>query len=236
VHHQPCAERLDQVDVPGWRRAGVAVGGGWQAPRPQPGYDLAAGIGGQAGVSCGDRSSRAPRACSGPGFRAYAGIVTGQGATAVESAHPPAAMMRVGNPVMRGLLRSPAGGPMRRQFMVLRFFGRKTGRRYDIPVVAHRLDGELYALTDAPWRNNFRGGTDAEVTLDGHVTRMRGQLLDDPEAVAPLYARAIDHFGVKRAQRMLGLKIHTPGTPATEALAEAARRYHLSAIRLTVKT
>jgi len=69
-------------------------------------------------------------------------------------------MMRVGNPVMRGLLRSPAGGPMRRQFMVLRFFGRKTGRRYDIPVVAHRLDGELYALTDAAWRTNFRGGAE----------------------------------------------------------------------------
>jgi hypothetical protein len=41
------------------------------------------------------------------------------------------------------------GGLMLRQFMVLRFFGRKTSRRYDIPVVAHRLDGELYALTDA---------------------------------------------------------------------------------------
>ncbi len=155
---------------------------------------------------------------------------------AVESAHPPAAMMRVSNPVMRALLRSPAGGPLRRQFMVLRFFGRKTGRRYDIPVVAHRLDGELYALTDAPWRNNFRGDADVEVTLDGHVTRMRGQLLDDPETVAPLYASAIEHFGVKRAQRMLGLKIHTPGIPTTEALAEAARRYHLGAIRLTVRT
>jgi hypothetical protein len=33
---------------------------------------------------------------------------------------------------------------------------------------------------------------------------------------------------------MLGLKVHTPATPATEALAEAARRYHLCAIRLTV--
>jgi hypothetical protein len=142
-------------------------------------------------------------------------------------------MMRVSNPVMRVLLRSPAGGPMRRQFMVLRFFGRKTGRRYDIPVVAHRLDGELYALTDAAWRNNFCGGADVEVTLDGHVTRMRGQLLEDPQAVAPLYARAIGHFGVKRAQRMLGLKIPTPGTPAAEELAEAARRYHLTAIRLT---
>ena len=74
------------------------------------------------------------------------------------------------------------------------------------------------------------------LTLDGHVTRMRGQLLDDPAEVAPLYAGAIDHFGVKRAQRMLGLKIHTPATPATEALAEAVQRYHLSAIRLTVKT
>jgi hypothetical protein len=143
-------------------------------------------------------------------------------------------MMRVANPVMLGLLRSPVGGRMRKQFMVLRFFGRRTGRRYDIPVVAHRLDGDLYALTDAPWRNNFRGGTDVEVTLDGRVTRMRGQLLDDPETVAPLYARAINRFGVKRAQRMLGLKIRTPETPATEALAEAARRYHLCAIRLTV--
>jgi hypothetical protein len=35
---------------------------------------------------------------------------------------------------------------------------------------------------------------------------------------------------------MLGLKIHTPDPPATEALADAARRYHLSAIRLTVQT
>jgi hypothetical protein len=155
---------------------------------------------------------------------------------AVEPAHPPAAMMRVSNPVMRGLLRSPAGGPLRKQFMVLRFFGRKTGRRYDVPVVAHRLDGGLYALTDAPWRNNFRDGADVEVTLDGHVTRMRGQLVDDPEAVASLYARAIDHVGAKRAQRMLGLKVHTTGTPATEALAEAAQRYHLSAVQLTVRT
>jgi hypothetical protein len=53
---------------------------------------------------------------------------------AVEHAHPPAAITPVSNPVMRGLLRSPAGGPLRRQFMVLRIFGRKTGRRYDAPV------------------------------------------------------------------------------------------------------
>lgn len=145
-------------------------------------------------------------------------------------------MLRVSNPVVRLLLRSPVGGPMRKQFMVLRFTGRKTGRRYDIPVVAHRVGGELYSLTDARWRHNFRDGADVEVTLDGQVTRMRGQLVEDPAAVAPMYARSIDQFGVKKAQRMLGLKIHTPETPTAEALAEAARRYHLSAIRFTAKT
>jgi hypothetical protein len=157
--------------------------------------------------------------------------MTGQSAP-VEPSHPPAVLLRVSNPVMRLLLRSPVGGPMRKQFMVLRFTGRKTGRRYDIPVTAHRLEGELYALTDARWRNNFRGGADVEVTLDGHVTRMRGQLLDDPETVAPIYADIIGRLGVKRAQRMIGIKIHAPATPSTEALAEAARRYHMSAVRL----
>src|SRR5260370_9491874 len=147
---------------------------------------------------------------------AYAGGVTGQSATAVEPGQPPGAMMRVSNRVMRVLLRSPAGGPMRRQFMVLRFFGRKTGRRYDIPVVAHRLDDELYALTDAAWRNNFRGGADVEVTLDGHVTRMRGQLLEDPQAPAPLYARSTDHSRAKRARRTLGPPTHTPRPPTAE--------------------
>ena len=92
-----------------------------------------------------------------------------------------------------------------------RFFGRQTGRRYEIPVVAHRLDGGLYALTDARWRNNFRDGAGVEVALDGHVTRMRGRLVDDTEEAVSLYAFAIDQLGVTRAQRMLGLKIHTPG-------------------------
>ena len=93
--------------------------------------------------------------------------------------------MRVGNPVMRGLLRSPAGGPMRRQFMVLRFFGRKTGRRYDIPVVAHRLDGELYALTDAAWRTNFRGGAKTAGSTQRHPGRPRRHHRHPPRPSTP---------------------------------------------------
>lgn len=155
---------------------------------------------------------------------------------AVEPSPPPEALLRLVNPVMRLLLRSPVGGPIRKGLMLLHFTGRKTGRRYDIPVTAHRMNGELYSLTGARWRHNFRSGADVEVTLDGRTRPMRGELVEDPDAVAAIYARRIDDLGVKRAQRMIGIKVHTLTTPTAGALAEAVRRYHLSAIRLTAKT
>jgi hypothetical protein len=163
----------------------------------------------------------------------YVAAMAGQGTQPVEAVPPPAALLRITNPIFRTLLSTPFSGAMLKQYMVLRFTGRKTGRSYAIPVVAHRLDGELYALTGAPWRHNFRDGRDVEVLLNGRAAPMRGQLIADPDAVAPVYARAIDHFGVKRSRRMLSLKINTAGTPSTQSLAEAAGRHHLAAIRLT---
>lgn len=155
---------------------------------------------------------------------------------AVEPSHPPEVFLRLANPVMRLLLRSPVGGPIRKQLMLLHFTGRKTGHRYDVPVTAHRINDELYSLTDARWRHNFRGGTDVNVTLDGRTTAMHGELVEDPDTIAALYVRRIEDFGVKRAQRLLGIKVHTLTTPTVGAVAEAARRYHFSAIRLSAKT
>jgi hypothetical protein len=150
---------------------------------------------------------------------------------AVRPSHPPAAVLRVVNPLMCWLLRSPLGGPARKQLMVLRFTGRKSGRRYETPVAVHRVDDDLYALTGAGWRLNFRGGADAEVLLDGRTSRMRGELLEDPAVVAPIYARRIGEVGVQSAPRRIGVKVNTPEVPTTEAVAQAVRRYHLAAIR-----
>ena len=81
-----------------------------------------------------------------------------------------------------------------------------------------------------PLPGNFRGAA-VEVTLDGHVTRIR-LLPDDPAAVAP----APSATPARRAHRLPGLRSHPPGTPATDALTGPARRYHPRAIRLTAKT
>lgn len=156
--------------------------------------------------------------------------------TVIEPAQPPEAFLRAANPVIRRLLRVPLAGPLRRQLMVLRFTGRKSGRRFEIPVAAHWFGGELYSLTGAPWRHNFRDGAQAQIMLDGRIMLMRGELLTDPRDVAPVYRQRIEELGVKGAQRMLGIKVNSPGTPTTEAIAEAARRYHLCAIRFTPGT
>lgn len=130
---------------------------------------------------------------------------------AVTVSHPPTAVLRTVNPIMRLLLRTPVAGAAREQFMVVHFTGRKTGRRYAIPLSAHRIDGSLYAITSAPWKLNFRDGAAAEVFVDGKTTAMR----------------------VKRAQRMMGLKFRDERIPTVEEFAEAVDRERLAAIRLT---
>ncbi|HEY1442845.1 MAG TPA: hypothetical protein VGF65_18970, partial [Mycobacterium sp.] len=82
---------------------------------------------------------------------------------AIDVGHPPSVVLRLVNPVLRSLLRTPLAGPARKQLMVLSFTGRKTGRPYSIPLSAHVIDNHLYALTGASWKHNFRGGAAAEV-------------------------------------------------------------------------
>ena len=63
--------------------------------------------------------------------------------SAVEISHPPEAVLRAINPLLGLALRSPLGAGLK-DFMVVSFKGRKTGRPFSIPVSAHLVDGDLY--------------------------------------------------------------------------------------------
>jgi hypothetical protein len=141
--------------------------------------------------------------------------------------------MRLINPLMRFALKTPFAGAARKQFMVLSFTGRKTGRAYSIPLSAHVIDGRLYALTGAPWKQNFRGGGPVEVVYDGATTAMRGELVRDRAVVSDLLVRAAESYGPQRAQRMIGLKFRDGRIPTREEFAEAVDRLHLGAVRLS---
>ena len=155
---------------------------------------------------------------------------------AVVVSHPPEALLRFMNPALKILLGTPLAGPARKQMMVVSFKGRKTGRPYSIPLSAHVIDNQLYALTAARWKNNFRDGADAEVLHDGKRTPMRGELITDPAVVADLTHRLAESYGVKRAQRMMGLQFRDNRIPTPEEFGEAIDRQKLVAIKFTPVT
>jgi hypothetical protein len=152
---------------------------------------------------------------------------------AVFVSHPPDALLRFVNPAMKFLLGTPLAGPARKQLMVLSFKGRKTGNQYSIPVSAHHIDNQLYALGGAAWTRNFRNGAAAEVLYDGKRTAMRGELIDDSAVFAELAHRAAEAYGAKRAQRMMGLGFRDQRIPTFDEFKEAAEREHLVAVKLT---
>ena len=155
---------------------------------------------------------------------------------AVYPAHPPEAMLRVVNPILGFLLRTPVTGSALKSFLVVKFKGRKTGRQFALTLSAHRLDNDLYLLTSAAWRLNFRGGAAAEVSYAGKTTAMRGELIEDTATVADLTKRIAESYGVKGAQRVMGLKFRDPRMPTLEEFTAAVEANHLAAIRLTPST
>lgn len=99
------------------------------------------------------------------------------------NALPPLLLVRLMNPAMRILLRTPLGRWVR-PFALIEFNGRRTGRRYCVPVGWHEIDNAYVVFTPAPWRANFRDGIPVTVTFRAQRRELTGTLDDDPEAVA----------------------------------------------------
>jgi hypothetical protein len=152
---------------------------------------------------------------------------------AIDAGHPPSALLKLVNPILGFLLRTPLAVPVRKQLMVLSFTGRKTGRSFTLPVSAHVIDNDLYALTGAAWKQNFRDGAPAQVVYDGKSTAMRGELITDRAIVSDLFQRCAESYGVRRAQTMIGLKFRDQRIPTLEEFGEAVDRMKLGAVRLT---
>ncbi len=130
----------------------------------------------------------------------------------VQASHPPAAILKIVNPVGRFMLQSRLGRRMTRQ-AVLRFKGRKTGTPYTIVVTWHELDGKAVIISSFPWRHNFKGGAPLVVRHGGVDIQGQGVLDADTEHVAAAVNELLAHGTPGRA---LGLKV-IPGHQVTPA-------------------
>jgi hypothetical protein len=154
----------------------------------------------------------------------------------ITMSHPSKAFLRLVNPILARLLHTPFAGAARQQFMVVDFTGRKSGRAYSLVLTAHLIDDILYALTGATWKANFRDGAPAQVLHDGKTTAMTGELITNTAHVAGLYARCVEFYGVKRAERVMGVGFRDHQLPTHDQFAEAVEELGLRAIRFTPTT
>ena len=151
---------------------------------------------------------------------------------AVQRVKPPLALVKVVNPAMRRVLASPLHPLVSAHLILLELTGRKSQRRYRIPVGCQEIDGRPAVFTNSGWRANLRGGGEVMVTIKGVRRAAHATLEEDPAAVAACYADVIEKFGWKAAQRRLGIKINVGRTPTIEELSDAVRSSGLSIIRL----
>jgi hypothetical protein len=92
-------------------------------------------------------------------------------------------VLRLSNPIVRGVLRSPVHPFLSGQLALLTYCGHRTGRRYTIPLrYAEMRDGRIVALAVEPrgkeWWRSFAVPRPATITLRGSRLSVRGALTE----------------------------------------------------------
>ncbi|WP_432543968.1 grhN [Kineococcus sp. SYSU DK002] len=133
----------------------------------------------------------------------------------IQDRRPPRWLIQhIANPLVRRL--APTRFGSRLPVAVLTVTGRRTGRRFDVPVGVHEVAGQRLVFTDAPWRSNFRGGAAAELLSAGRRSAVQVHLVETPAEVGALF-RAAFAAGITPAQ--IAMAIPAGHDPDDEELA-----------------
>ena len=100
------------------------------------------------------------------------------------------------NPVLRALLRSPAHRLLSGSVLLLQYTGRRTGRRYGLPVMYASSGDGFVVMAGQPaaktwWRNFGCDPQPVAVTVGGKRTLCRARLLD---ASSDDHRQAVDAY------------------------------------------
>jgi len=125
---------------------------------------------------------------------------------------PPAAwrlLMKLQNPFMKWLLRSPLHCPVSRMYMLITFTGRKSGTIYTTPVQYAQDGDKLYVVTSEGyvWWKNLRGGADVQVHLRGEPYAGIADVSKSPELITHLVERVYPKLSEERRTAFVPGKI-----------------------------
>jgi hypothetical protein len=140
-------------------------------------------------------------------------------------------MQRLVNRVVRTLLRTPLlCRGIGKRLITVYVVGRKSGRRYAVPVAYTEHGGTLLTGTEFGWGRNLRTGEPVNIRLNGKLRQADVEVrTDEPGVVAAYAAMARDNHGFAKFNK-IGLDRAGNPDPADLHLAWAAGA---RAIRLT---
>jgi deazaflavin-dependent oxidoreductase (nitroreductase family) len=131
-------------------------------------------------------------------------------------------IVRVVNALPKLILRSPLHGLMSKQILLLTYTGRKSGKRYTVPITYAEVGDTLLLSTDRPWWKNLRGGTPVQVWFRGKKRSASTEVVTDEATISELYHTIISEHPTHGWFQ--GVKLEPDGRPNSEDLHRAIER------------
>ncbi|HEX3269237.1 MAG TPA: NmrA family NAD(P)-binding protein [Ktedonobacterales bacterium] len=154
-----------------------------------------------------------------------ANTTTSQQQTPPQRREPPKALFAVLNPIMKTTIRSPLHGAFSKSLMTMTVTGRKSGRRYVIPIGYTQIGDTIYCGTKGGWYKNLRGGAPVMLRLRGRDVPATGRIIEDQEGLIEAYRtflpKAPHYAGI------LGVRVDEHGEPNAEDVTSARADGHV---------
>lgn len=143
---------------------------------------------------------------------------------------PPPFIRNIMNPLFGLILRSPLHGLLSKGLTILEFEGRKSGRRYSLPVAYGQSGAELLITTAAGWKHNFNQERPVTLLLRGRRQTGRADLIADEVGTRAAYRDLLATS--PRLAEIIGVRLDQAGDPHPEDVAAArARGYVILRVR-----
>jgi deazaflavin-dependent oxidoreductase (nitroreductase family) len=139
-------------------------------------------------------------------------------------------IQRIGNAMARAVLRAPLLHRLvSNRLLIITVAGRRTGKRYRVPVGYVGIEDRLLIGTGGNWYRNLRPDIPVEVLVRRRSMRMLPQVIDDMDTAFNLYGDIIRHNPMHG--RYANIRLDPDGQPNRSDLA-AALNHGVRVVRL----
>lgn len=113
----------------------------------------------------------------------------------------PKFMMKLMNPIMKAMLKSPIHGRVSGEIMIITFTGRKSGKQFSTPVGYVREGTQVYMFTHGEWWRNFIGGAMVNMLIQRKEYTGTAQPVQDAEGIKAVAMKLNAAYGEKRSKQ-----------------------------------